>query len=96
MTRLRRGQAVAELDGDSCSACRVAASPAVLESARYSDQLAYCENCGRLLWGGVIAHRQPGVHIGLTLCSGIAIILSHFGVEAAPFAGALQAEVPSH
>jgi len=52
MTRLRRaGQAVAELDGDSCSACRVAASPAVLESARYSDQLAYCENCGRLLWG---------------------------------------------
>ena len=52
MTRLRRaGQAVAELDGDSCSACRVAASPVVLETARYSDQLAYCENCGRFLWG---------------------------------------------
>jgi uncharacterized protein len=52
MLRPRRGgRAVAELDGDSCSACRVAASPAVLEAARYGEELAYCENCGRLLWG---------------------------------------------
>ncbi len=47
----RGGKAVAVLDGDVCSACRVAAPPSVLEAARYDDELVYCQNCGRLLWG---------------------------------------------
>jgi predicted nucleic acid-binding Zn-ribbon protein len=45
------GRAVAELDGDECSACLVQAPPSKLEAARYSDELVYCGNCGRLLWG---------------------------------------------
>ena len=45
------GRAVAELDGDECSACLVQAPPSKLEAARFSDELVYCGNCGRLLWG---------------------------------------------
>jgi hypothetical protein len=47
----RGGRAVAKLDGEECSACLVAASPFSLEAARFGDELAYCSNCGRLLWG---------------------------------------------
>jgi uncharacterized protein len=47
----RGGRAVAALDGDTCSACRVAVPPTKLEAARYGDELVYCGNCGRLLWG---------------------------------------------
>lgn len=45
------GRAVSELDGDTCSACLVQAPPSKLEAARFSDELVYCGNCGRLLWG---------------------------------------------
>jgi predicted nucleic acid-binding Zn-ribbon protein len=45
------GRAVAELDGDTCSACRVQAPPSKLDPARFGDELVYCGNCGRLLWG---------------------------------------------
>jgi hypothetical protein len=45
------GRAVAELDGDTCSACRVQAPPSKLEEARFGEELVYCGNCGRLLWG---------------------------------------------
>ncbi len=47
----RGGRAVAALDGDECSACLVAVSPGKLAAARFDDELVYCENCGRLLWG---------------------------------------------
>jgi uncharacterized protein len=47
----RGGRAVAKLDGEECSACLVAASPFSLEAARFGDELVYCSNCGRLLWG---------------------------------------------
>jgi len=50
--RLRRGgRVVVRLDGEECSACLVAASPFSLEAARFGDDLVYCSNCGRLLWG---------------------------------------------
>ena len=50
--RLRRGgRVVVRLDGEECSACLVAASPFTLEAARFGDELVYCSNCGRLLWG---------------------------------------------
>lgn len=47
----RGGRAVAELDGDTCSACKVAVPPTTLEVARFGEELVYCGNCGRLLWG---------------------------------------------
>ncbi len=47
----RGGRAVAALDGDECSVCLVAVPPSKLAAARFSDELVYCENCGRLLWG---------------------------------------------
>jgi hypothetical protein len=47
----RGGRAVARLDGDMCSACRVAVPPTKLEVARYGNELVYCGNCGRLVWG---------------------------------------------
>ena len=47
----RGGRAVAKLDGEECSACLVAASPFSLEAARFGEELVYCSNCGRLLWG---------------------------------------------
>jgi uncharacterized protein len=46
----RAGRAVAQLEGDECSACRVAVPPSKLPPAREGDQLVYCGNCGRLIW----------------------------------------------
>lgn len=46
----RAGRTVARLDGDTCSVCLVAVSPGRIAAARDSDELTYCENCGRLLW----------------------------------------------
>ena len=47
----RGGRAVAELEGNTCSACRVAVPPTALEVARFGEELVYCGNCGRLIWG---------------------------------------------
>ena len=47
----RGGRAVAELEGDMCSACRVAVPPTTREVARFGEELVYCGNCGRLIWG---------------------------------------------
>jgi predicted nucleic acid-binding Zn-ribbon protein len=47
----RAGRAVAEVDGEICTVCKVAVSPSKLEAARYGEELVYCDNCGRLLWG---------------------------------------------
>lgn len=44
------GRAVAELDGEMCSACNVAVPPSKLATAFEGDALTYCGNCGRLLW----------------------------------------------
>jgi len=47
----RAGRAVARLDDDTCSVCLVAVSPGRIAAARDGDDLTYCENCGRILWG---------------------------------------------
>lgn len=44
------GRAVAEVDGDTCSACSVAVPPSKLAAALEGDEPVYCGNCGRLLW----------------------------------------------
>jgi hypothetical protein len=46
----KSGRAVAEIDGEECSACLVAVSPGKLAVAREGDELVYCGNCGRLIW----------------------------------------------
>jgi uncharacterized protein len=46
----RGGRAVSQLDGAICQACGVASSPGILAAARDSDELVYCDNCGRLIW----------------------------------------------
>jgi predicted nucleic acid-binding Zn-ribbon protein len=46
----RAGRAVARVDGDTCAVCLVTVSPSRLAAARDGDELAYCENCGRILW----------------------------------------------
>jgi len=46
----RAGRAVARLDDDTCAVCLVAVSPSRLAAARDGEKLAFCENCGRILW----------------------------------------------
>jgi len=46
----RGGRAVARIDGDECSACKVAIPPSKLAEVRSEGALVYCGNCGRLLW----------------------------------------------
>jgi predicted nucleic acid-binding Zn-ribbon protein len=50
MSRLRRGQALAEVRGGICLACRVKVRPKVFSDVRKGDQLITCENCGRILY----------------------------------------------
>lgn len=48
----RGGRAIARVDGDECSACKVAIPPGKLAEVRSEGALVYCGNCGRLLWEG--------------------------------------------
>jgi uncharacterized protein len=48
----KNGHAVATLlDNEVCSECKVAVSPNKAFALRDGDELVYCENCGRLLFG---------------------------------------------
>lgn len=51
MSRLGRGQALAEVRGNGiCVACRVRVRPKIFSDVRKGDQLIICENCGRILY----------------------------------------------
>jgi predicted nucleic acid-binding Zn-ribbon protein len=51
MSRLRRGQALAEVSLEGiCSACRMRVRPKVFSDVRKGDELITCENCGRILY----------------------------------------------
>lgn len=50
MSRLRRGQALAEVRNGICVACRVKVRPKIFSDVRKGDQLISCENCGRILY----------------------------------------------
>jgi len=50
MSRLRRGQALAEVRNGICIACRVRVRPKIFSDVRKGDQLITCENCGRILY----------------------------------------------
>ena len=45
----KRGQAVALLNGDSCSVCGVEQTSQVAQQVRMGNQLVYCASCGRIL-----------------------------------------------
>jgi predicted nucleic acid-binding Zn-ribbon protein len=51
MSRLRRGQALAEVRNDAiCSACRMKVRPKVFSDVRKGNELITCEHCGRILY----------------------------------------------
>jgi hypothetical protein len=51
MSRLRRGQALAEISNEGiCAACRMRVRPKVFSDVRKGDQLITCESCGRILY----------------------------------------------
>jgi predicted nucleic acid-binding Zn-ribbon protein len=45
----KRGQAVALLKGDSCSACAVSQTSNKVQQVRQDPALVYCDSCGRIL-----------------------------------------------
>jgi len=51
MSRLRRGQALAEISNEGiCAVCRMRVRPKVFSDVRKGDQLITCESCGRILY----------------------------------------------
>jgi predicted nucleic acid-binding Zn-ribbon protein len=47
----RGGIAVSQVSDDACSACGSTLTPAQIQSSRIGDQIAYCNSCGRILYG---------------------------------------------
>jgi predicted nucleic acid-binding Zn-ribbon protein len=47
----RNGVAVAVISERACSACGSGLTPAQIQAARTSDQIALCPSCGRILYG---------------------------------------------
>jgi predicted nucleic acid-binding Zn-ribbon protein len=45
----KRGQAVAVLQGEACSVCRVGQTSNIVQQVRHSDDIIYCSGCGRIL-----------------------------------------------
>jgi uncharacterized protein len=44
------GSAVAEVTDGRCSACQILLRPQFFQDLRHSDQLMFCESCGRILY----------------------------------------------
>ena len=52
-TRIRKkwhGHVVAEVQDGRCSACQILLRPQFFQDLRHSDQLMFCESCGRILY----------------------------------------------
>ncbi len=47
----KRGLAIATISDNSCDACGSTLSPAQMQSAHSSSQMALCPSCGRILYG---------------------------------------------
>lgn len=50
LLKQKAGRAVAELNDDTCGACGVTVPPADIQAARSPNVIAYCQNCGRILY----------------------------------------------
>ena len=46
----KAGRAVAEVNDDTCGACGVTVPPADIQAAKSPNVIAYCKNCGRILY----------------------------------------------
>jgi predicted nucleic acid-binding Zn-ribbon protein len=52
LRRTRRGVAVAQVIDYTCAACGSTLSASLLQNASSMNQIAYCDTCGRILYGG--------------------------------------------
>ena len=50
LLREKAGRAVAEIADDTCGACGVTVPPADIQAAKSPNVIAYCKNCGRILY----------------------------------------------
>lgn len=50
ISRAHHGIAIAELQGDTCGACHVSLSSAIVQRIKKNDTLQTCENCGRIVY----------------------------------------------
>jgi len=50
LLKVRRGLAVAALNGDTCAACHVRLRPHIAQVVRRNDEIVPCESCQRLLY----------------------------------------------
>lgn len=49
LRKVKGGRAVAVLDGEACSACRIDQTVTDMQRIRRADELVYCSSCGRIL-----------------------------------------------
>jgi predicted nucleic acid-binding Zn-ribbon protein len=52
LRRSRRGVAVAQVIDHTCAACGSTLSASLLQNASSLNQIAFCDTCGRILYGG--------------------------------------------
>jgi len=50
LLKSKAGRAVAEVLDDTCGACGVTVPPADIQAAKSPNVIAYCKNCGRILY----------------------------------------------
>ncbi len=50
LLKSKAGRAVAEVKDDTCGACGVTVPPADIQAAKSPNVIAYCKNCGRILY----------------------------------------------
>jgi predicted nucleic acid-binding Zn-ribbon protein len=50
LLKSKAGRAVAEVNDDTCGACGVTVPPADIQAAKSPNVIAYCKNCGRILY----------------------------------------------
>lgn len=50
LLKSKTGRAVAEVLDDTCGACGVTVPPADIQAAKSPNVIAYCKNCGRILY----------------------------------------------
>lgn len=50
LLKSKAGRAVAEVHDDTCGACGVTVPPADIQAAKSPNAIAYCKNCGRILY----------------------------------------------
>lgn len=50
LRRTKRGRAVAKVEQNTCTGCRITLPSQEVQRARLNPRLSFCSNCGRILW----------------------------------------------